>query len=335
MTPKPTYEELLDRISALEKKERTLTRIQRALTAAEAKADALMAHMPYPLYLKDMDGNIVESNAPFNAHPFLGGWAGRNMYTLLPEEQAARLAEYDRNTLSDFPQDFTETFISGEGARHLIRTVQFPVLVSSRKTLIGAVAMPLAGEEDDAAVDPSQQAGQTEVTQLRQKLKTATQGRKDAESLLKKSEEKLEDRASNLRDVNTALQVLLKKRDEDKRRFEERVLFNVKEMVLPYMEKIREAGLSDLQNTMAGILEENLKEIISPFSPKLASRYYGLTNMELKVANLVRQGKSNKDISKIFKLSKRTIESHRDSIRKKIGINKKKKNLRTYLLSMD
>ena len=333
MTTKPTYEELLDRIAALEKKERTLTRIQRSFTAVEAKANAMMANMHYPVYLKDMDGNIVESNAPFNEHPFLGAWAGGNMYTLLPEEQASRLAEYDRNTLSEYPQDFTETFFTAEGDRYLIRIVQFPVQVSSRKTLIGAVAMHAVKQEDDAAIDTA--PASSEVVKLREKLKSATQGRKEAESMLKKSEEKLEDRASNLRDVNTALQVLLKKRDEDKRRFEERVLFNVKEMVLPYMEKIREVGLSELQTTMANILEENLKEIISPFSPKLASRYYGLTNMELKVANLVRQGKSNKEISKIFKLSKRTIESHRDSIRKKIGINKKKKNLRTYLLSMD
>lgn len=53
-----------------------------------------------------------------------------------------------------------------------------------------------------------------------------------------------------------------------------------------------------------------------------------------KTANLVEQGKTSKEIAKIVNLSARTIEFHRDNIRKKMGIKNKKINLRTHLLSM-
>lgn len=53
------------------------------------------------------------------------------------------------------------------------------------------------------------------------------------------------------------------------------------------------------------------------------------------MATLVREGKSNKDMAELMNLSVNTVESHRHNLRKKLGLQKKKINLRTYLLSLN
>jgi PAS domain S-box-containing protein len=158
--------------------------------------------------------------------------------------------------------------------------------------------------------------------------------RKQAERALKEKEVELEIKANNLEEVNTALRVLLKRREEDKSELEEKVLSNVKDLVLPYLERLNKTRLDNNQKSCVDILESNLKEVISPFSRKLSSKYLGLTPTEIRVADLIKDGKITKEIAEFMNVSDKTVQTHRDSIRKKIGIKHKKVNLRTYLLSM-
>jgi len=144
----------------------------------------------------------------------------------------------------------------------------------------------------------------------------------------------LETKTQNLEELNTALKVLLQKRDEDKIELEEKVLINVQELVVTYLEKLKKSGLDDRQKTYVDIIESNLNDIVSPFVRGLSNKYLSLTPTEIQTANLVKQGKTSKEIAKLVNLSARTIEFHRDNIRKKMGIKNKKVNLRTHLLSM-
>jgi PAS domain S-box-containing protein len=145
----------------------------------------------------------------------------------------------------------------------------------------------------------------------------------------------LQNKTENLMEVNTALKVLLKKQDVDRTEFEEKVVANVKELVLPYVEKIKKRAVNDGKlNAYLEVLEANLNSIISPFSHKLSSKFYNLTSTEIAVAKLVKQGRSTKQIADILSASNKTIETHRLNIRKKLGLTNKKANLRTYLLSL-
>jgi len=158
--------------------------------------------------------------------------------------------------------------------------------------------------------------------------------RKRAEEFLKKREQELEIKTSNLDEVNTALRVLLKSRDEDREEFEDKVLLNVKELVLPYIEKIKNIKLDSRQLDYVNILESNLNDIVSPFLNRLSSKYLKLTPTEIRVANLVKEGKTTKDIAEIMGLAKKTIDFYRENIRRKLGLKNKKTNLRTHLLSV-
>jgi PAS domain S-box-containing protein len=157
--------------------------------------------------------------------------------------------------------------------------------------------------------------------------------RKEAEKALREREAELMIKTNSLEEVNTALGVLLKKRDEDKTDLEEKVVANVKELVVPFLEKMKKSLLNPKQVAYLHILESNLSAIISPFLRTLSAQYGSLTPMEIQVANLIKEGKNTKEIGGVMTLSPRTIETHRKNIRKKLGIEKRKGNLRSYLLT--
>ena len=103
---------------------------------------------------------------------------------------------------------------------------------------------------------------------------------------------------------------------------------------MPYFEKIKKTKLDEQQKAILGIMESNLNEITSPFARKMSQIYLNLTPVEIKVANLIRHGSNSKEISEIMNLSPRTIYNHRKNIRKKLGLENRKTNLRSHLLSI-
>jgi DNA-binding NarL/FixJ family response regulator len=137
-----------------------------------------------------------------------------------------------------------------------------------------------------------------------------------------------------LQEVNAALRVLLKGRDRDKSELEGKVLSNVKELVAPYIHKLKKGRLDTKQMTYLRILESNLNDIVSPFVHQLSSKYSALTPKEIQVAQLVREGNTTREIAELSNSSTRTIESHRQSIRIKLGVKDTKANLRSLLSSM-
>ena len=160
-----------------------------------------------------------------------------------------------------------------------------------------------------------------------------TEHKRDVQAL-REREKDLEIKTSNLEEANAAFKVLLERRDEDKIELEEKVLSNVKELVVPYLEKLEKTGLDASQKTYLSILESNLNEIISPFLHTLSSKYLNISPTEIQVANLVKQGKTTKEIAESLISSRRAIEFHRNNLRNKLGLKNKKANLRSYLLSL-
>jgi PAS domain S-box-containing protein len=151
---------------------------------------------------------------------------------------------------------------------------------------------------------------------------------------LQKKTIRLEVKKNSLEEINTAMKVLLKKREEDKIEIESNVLTNVKELIEPYFEKIKKTKLDDQQRALLSIMESNINEIVSPFTRKMSLKYLNLTPTEIRIANLIRHGSSTKDIAEIINVSPRTVETHRKNIRRKIGLDRKRANLRSHLLSL-
>lgn len=137
-----------------------------------------------------------------------------------------------------------------------------------------------------------------------------------------------------LEEMNTALRVILNQRKEDKLRTEETILGNLKELIFPYINRLKKIEKNKQKRVYIDIIESNLNSIIEPFAKKLSSKFINLTPMEIKVADLIKHGKSTKGIAELFSLSQKTVETHRSIIRKKLGLTHTKANLRSYLLSL-
>jgi DNA-binding CsgD family transcriptional regulator len=158
--------------------------------------------------------------------------------------------------------------------------------------------------------------------------------KKQAEEALRESEAALKIRTQELEEVNDALRVLMKQMEENKKELEENVSSHLKGLVVPYAEKMKKSGLNAKQMAYLNTLESNLQDITSPFARKFSSEYSRLTPAEIQIAHLVKEGKTSKQIAKLLTLSHRTVESHRQNIRTKIGAKERKANLRSLLLAM-
>ena len=155
--------------------------------------------------------------------------------------------------------------------------------------------------------------------------------RKQAEEMLEKREVELEAKTSELEDLNAALRVLLKQREEDRNELEQKVLSNVKLLILPYIDKLK--SRVDLKgSSYVNVLESNLKEIVSPFAQKLSVKYLNLTNREVQIANLIKEEKTTKEIAALLNVSESAVNVYRYHIRRKLNLTKKH-NLRSYLSS--
>ena len=125
------------------------------------------------------------------------------------------------------------------------------------------------------------------------------------------------------------------RKEDDKRELEENVVSNVKDLIIPYVDRLKKMSLEKDQMTIVGILETNLNNVVSPFIRKVSSKMLKLTPMEIRIANLIKEGKTSKDIAELLFLSENTILSHRYNMRTKLGVKKKKINIISYLRSFE
>jgi len=154
--------------------------------------------------------------------------------------------------------------------------------------------------------------------------------RKKAEKALRESDEKLREQNLLLEQKNIALRELMGQNRDEKGRIEKQVKANIDHLLMPVIGKLK--GTGDLRTRQyTALLEANLKEITSGFGSGISSPLLNLTPKEIDVCNMIRNGFGTKQISEALHISPRTIETHRNSIRKKLAISGKEVNLATYL----
>jgi PAS domain S-box-containing protein len=165
---------------------------------------------------------------------------------------------------------------------------------------------------------------------------------KETEKALLRAHEELERRVADrtlqldrkterLKETNVALKILLEQREEDKKEFEEKILFNVEKRVYPYLEKLKLKQSDASRKVLLNIIRSNLEEITSSFSESHKNYLLNLTPTQIQIADLIKHGHTTKEIASLLSLSPATIACHRQEIRKRLLLTNKKTNLQAAL----
>ena len=158
--------------------------------------------------------------------------------------------------------------------------------------------------------------------------------RKRVERALKEREEELSIQSRNLEEMNTALKVLLRQREEDRLELQEQIRTNVKALILPGIERLQAGPLTAAQRACLEEVERQIRELTSPFLYRISQAYADLTPQEIHVAEGVKNGKTTKEIADLLCLSTKTVDYHRNNIRRKLGLNRRSLSLRSFLLTL-
>ena len=285
-------------------------KMEEKLRESEAKYRQIFELSPEAIVVLDREGNILDVNE--RSHDWLG-------YS--PEEIVGK-SFLDLPFLSTDGKSKVMAKLSLRMAGKEVAPYELGFYTKSGEKRVGRiVANPIQDENG-------------EIIQNLAMISDITD-RKQAEQALQEREIELKVRSRDLEEVNAALKVLLKRREEDKIELAESVQINVKQLVLPYLEKLKKSNLEPHQMTLIGILESHCRDVVSPFINKLSSKFIKLTPTEIKLADLIKSGRTTKEAAELLGLSENTVQVHRHHIRSKLGLKHAKINLRSYLRSLD
>ncbi len=157
--------------------------------------------------------------------------------------------------------------------------------------------------------------------------------RKYLQKALLTSQRDLQKKKLQLVETNTALKILIRQVEQEKLELEESIAANILSLVEPHLKKLKTSKINKSQANHIEIIEATLNNLVSPFVRTTVAMSLKLSPAEIQVANLIKQGKTSKQIAELLGLSSQTIDKHRSHIRKKIGVTNKDISLRELLTS--
>ncbi len=278
---------------------------------AKTVLNSLSAHIA----ILDENGVILETNK---------AWRQFSIKSGMPEDHDDRGSNYLAVCDASTGSDSDDAHAAADGIRSVIRgeldefLYDYPCHSEDGPHWYYMRAIRMSGEGPIRVVTSHE-----EITAL-----------KLTEEALRASQSELTEQKQSLEEANIAMKVLLKQREEDKAELEKKVLNNVKDLVLPYVEKLKNSRLKAKDRTLVEIVDNHLQDIISPLLQRFANAKILLTPQEMQVASLVKDGKTSKEIADVLNVSETTINFHRKNLRVKFGLTNQRTNLRSYLLSI-
>lgn len=154
-------------------------------------------------------------------------------------------------------------------------------------------------------------------------LQEAYEGRKALQDQMKQQ-------AADLDRKNVALRELIGQITLEKNRIKEDVAANIRETVLPILEKFR---VEEKFAPHVKAIRRLLEDLTSSYGRELTGIGSTLTLKEMDICRMIRGGLTSKEIAEALYVSVQTVEKHRKNIRRKLGIANKAVDLGSFLNS--
>ena len=173
-----------------------------------------------------------------------------------------------------------------------------------------------------------------EITARKAEEQAKARYSEELEARVRERTAELEAQTARLAEMNAALKVILNQREQDRGELGKNILANVRSRLFPSLERLEAMCASDQAREALVEIRLGLRELTEPFCHRLSTACQGLTPMETRVAECIREGLSTKDIAQRLGVGTATVDSHRHHIRRKLGLGHRSVNLRAYLQSL-
>lgn len=164
---------------------------------------------------------------------------------------------------------------------------------------------------------------------LERKVKELEQKRRE----LLDSKLELENVNEMLLETNSALSVLARNLEKNRKESEKRILQKTKTLILPIIEKLYHARRLEKYREDLDLLTGFLENLTPGLGEDKIS--VSLSTSEMRIASLIKNGMSSNEIARHLNVSLYTVKTHRKNIRKKLNLQNSGVNLRSYLESQN
>jgi PAS domain S-box-containing protein len=152
-----------------------------------------------------------------------------------------------------------------------------------------------------------------------------------ADEKLRQTTDQLRQEHQELLRKNIALNEILEHIDDEKEQYRHEICTNIENLLRPTLRKLQQDGR--LSRRDVEILVHGLDEVTGKHIDEYRNNVSKLTPRELDILDMIRTGRSSKQIADALGLSSQTVHKHRQSIRRKLQLDHREINLAAFLRS--
>ena len=271
-------------------------------------------------------------------------------YRRVFENQMMAVCVFDVETLQIIDVNSTHVRLYGYSREELLGAMTLPELSGEPETSRETVRLvkdqtsfhlPLRyHKKKDGTIFPTEIVGETYIRDGRlvmygmiQDISQRKQIEEELQAIHNELEQKVLERTADLEKTNATLVMMLDYARRTETDIQERVVANLRSNILGIVDVLKKQQLEKSTQDLVELLETTTLNLAHPIAKNLESQLLKLSVREIQMANFIRLGKSTKELATLLNVSQKTVESHRNNLRKKLGLSNKKINLRTFLNS--